>query len=68
MGKFLIYVGMVIFIFGVIVYLLETASFKIPGDIVIRKPTFTILIPLGTSIILSLILTIILNLFIRLKK
>jgi len=38
---------------------------RLPGDIVIRKGNFTFYFPLVTSIILSVILTLLLNLFFR---
>lgn len=39
---------------------------KLPGDILIKRGNFTLAFPLMTSIILSIILTIGLNLIIRL--
>ncbi|NJN43928.1 MAG: DUF2905 domain-containing protein [Anaerolineae bacterium] len=38
---------------------------KLPGDIVIQRGNFTLAIPIVTSIILSIVLTIGLNLIIR---
>lgn len=38
---------------------------KLPGDISIEKDTFHFHFPIATSLIISLILTIILNLFLR---
>lgn len=40
-------------------------GFRIPGDFVIRRGNFTLYFPLATGIILSLILTVLLNLFLR---
>ena len=38
---------------------------NLPGDIVVRKKNFTFYFPLGTSILLSIILTVLLNLLFR---
>ncbi|KKM09287.1 hypothetical protein SY88_19485 [Clostridiales bacterium PH28_bin88] len=38
---------------------------RLPGDIYYQKGNFTFFFPLATSLILSLILTIVLNLFFR---
>ncbi len=39
---------------------------RLPGDIHIQSGNFNVFIPLATSILLSVVLTILLNLFIRL--
>jgi Protein of unknown function (DUF2905) len=38
---------------------------RLPGDIVIKRDRFTLYAPIGLMILLSLILTIVLNLFLR---
>lgn len=38
---------------------------RLPGDIVIRKDNFTLYAPLGLMIVLSLVLTVVLNLISR---
>ncbi|MDI6850747.1 MAG: DUF2905 family protein [bacterium] len=68
MGKFLIQVGILFIILGLVLALVENLKFRIPGDIIIRKPNLTVFIPIGTSILLSILLTLLLNLFIGLKK
>ncbi|MEO0199226.1 MAG: DUF2905 family protein [candidate division WOR-3 bacterium] len=68
MGKFLIYIGLVLVGLGLLLYLFETTSFKIPGDIVIKKPGITIFIPIGTSILISVLLTLLLNFIFRVRK
>jgi len=65
MGRFLIIFGIVIAAVG---FLLLTAPKipwlgRLPGDILIRKKNFTLYFPLATSIVLSIILTVLLNLF-----
>ncbi|MGB9824145.1 MAG: DUF2905 family protein [Candidatus Hydrothermia bacterium] len=68
MGKILIQLGLMLIILGLILSLFESLSFRIPGDIVVRKPHVTIFIPIGTSILISILLTLILNIIFRFKK
>ncbi|HOK23258.1 MAG TPA: DUF2905 family protein [Candidatus Hydrothermia bacterium] len=68
MGKLLIKFGLLLALLGFIVYLFENTSFRIPGDMMIKKPNFTLIIPIGTCILLSLVLTVLLNLLLRFKK
>ncbi|MDH7476396.1 MAG: DUF2905 family protein [Microgenomates group bacterium] len=62
MGDYLISFGILITFFGLLLKLFQKINFFLPGDILIKKEHFTFYFPLTTSIILSLILTIILNL------
>jgi hypothetical protein len=58
LGKLLIVVGLVIAGIG----LLVSAGLplgRLPGDIVVRRDNFTFYFPLGTSILLSVVLTIV---------
>lgn len=63
-GKLLIFAGLVLFIAGILFILLpKLIPFgKLPGDILIRKKNFTFYFPIVTSILLSIVLTILLNL------
>ncbi len=67
LGKFLIGVGLFIVILGVILLLVPKIPFlgRMPGDIVVQRENFTFYFPVVTSVLLSVILTIILNLFFR---
>ena len=66
MGKILILMGIILLIFGVIIILGGKIGLgKLPGDIFIKKGNFTFFFPIVSSLIISLILTIILNLFKR---
>ena len=60
MGKFLIISGVILIVVGIIITLWPKNSFmgKLPGDIVIEKENFRLYIPITTSIIISIILTI----------
>jgi hypothetical protein len=67
LGKFLIGVGLFIVILGVILLLVPKIPFlgRMPGDIIVQRENFTFYFPVVTSVLLSVILTIILNLFFR---
>ncbi|WP_353684964.1 DUF2905 domain-containing protein [Thermodesulfovibrio sp. 3907-1M] len=60
-GKFLILVGIITAVIGLILMLAGKIPFigRLPGDIVIEKRNFVFYFPLGTSILLSIILSLI---------
>ncbi|WP_448523122.1 DUF2905 domain-containing protein [Pseudothermotoga sp.] len=60
LAKFLIFIGIVLLVTGVVLYLLGrfTPLGRLPGDIVIRRERFVFYFPIMTSIVLSLILTL----------
>lgn len=60
-GKFLIIFGFMIVILGLLLTLAGKISFigRIPGDIVIERRNFVFYFPLGTSILLSILLSLI---------
>jgi hypothetical protein len=64
MGKTLILIGLAIAGLG-LVMMLGLPLFRLPGDIYIRRGSFTFYFPLTTSIILSIILTLAFALFRR---
>ena len=64
MGRALIVVGIVIAGLGVIMTL-GVPLFRLPGDIYIRRGSFSFYFPIATSIVLSIILTLIVALFRR---
>ncbi|MGE5682417.1 MAG: DUF2905 domain-containing protein [Bacillota bacterium] len=65
LGKILILLGVVIIIIGAVLLFAGKIPFlgKLPGDIYIKKDNYTVYIPIATSILLSIILSIILWLF-----
>lgn len=63
-GLFLLMVAFFLALVGLLLIFLPKLP-RIPGDIVIKKKNVTIFIPIGTSILLSLLLTIILNLLFK---
>jgi len=65
-GKIIIIFGIVLLLIGIIFYFFDKLPlFKLPGDIIIKRKNFIIYIPIVSMIIISIILTIILNLIFR---
>jgi hypothetical protein len=66
-GKLLIVLGMVLLLAGIIFLLADKfpGVKSVPGDMVFKKKNFTFYFPLGTSILISIILTLILYLWRR---
>jgi hypothetical protein len=67
-ARFLIVVGVIIAIVGVLLLLLKNTGIpfgRLPGDIIIQRKNFTFYFPLATSILLSIILSLILYLIFR---
>ena len=70
LGKYLIIFGAIILIAGVIIAFFPKLNFfgKLPGDITIRKENFSFYLPIVTSIVISVFLTLIfwfINYFLR---
>jgi hypothetical protein len=67
LGRFLIITGIVLALVGVVFVFLDRTGVlgRLPGDIVIRRKHWTLWVPIASSILLSLILTLILNLLRR---
>lgn len=62
--------GRILLTFGVVLVLVGGAlmlfgRFQLPGDFTFRAGNVTVLVPIATSIILSIVLTIALNLLFR---
>ena len=65
-GKLLIGGAVVLLVLGVIFLLLSRFGWdRLPGDLVFRRGNLTIYAPIGLMILVSIVLTIILNLFFR---
>ncbi|MEG6585578.1 DUF2905 domain-containing protein [Dendrosporobacter sp. 1207_IL3150] len=64
-GKILIYIALVILVIGLILHFGgKFINFgRLPGDIRIERENFGFYFPIASSIILSIILTILLNIF-----
>jgi hypothetical protein len=67
-GKLLIGVGLVIVMLGVVLVLANRLTWlgRLPGDISFQTDTISCFFPIATSIVLSIIATIVLNLLFRL--
>jgi hypothetical protein len=67
-GKYIIGIGAVIIVVGLVVYFFyDRLSWfgKLPGDIRIEKENFRFYFPITTMILLSLLLTLIINIIKR---
>ncbi len=70
LGRLLIIIGIVSIIAGLVFifggkFLTNFPLGKLPGDINIKKDNFSFHFPIMTSIIISIVLTLILNIFFR---
>jgi hypothetical protein len=71
LARFLVFLGIVSLVAGGIVYVagrLGLSFGRLPGDIRLSTGNTTCVIALGTSILLSILLTLALNIFARLSK
>ena len=67
-ARILIIIGVILVLAGGGLYLVGRFNLplgRLPGDIVIRRGNFTIALPIVTSIVLSILLTIGINVLIR---
>lgn len=68
-GRIFIYVGIGLVIIGAVLLLLNRIPGlnlgRLPGDLTWEKGNVRIFIPIGTMVLVSLILTILLNIFFR---
>jgi len=64
MGKVLVLVGLIITAIGLLV-MMGVPFGRLPGDVVLRRGSFTFHFPIVTSIVLSLLLTLVLILLRR---
>lgn len=70
-GKWIVFLGAGIIVLGVLIWVGSKAGLpigKLPGDIKVQKEKFALYFPLVTSLLLSLFLTIIVNLIIWLFR
>jgi hypothetical protein len=65
-GRLLLIVALVIAVVGVVLMLAGRGVIpKLPGDIVVKRENLRFYFPVGLSIIVSVVLTVLLNLFLR---
>jgi hypothetical protein len=62
-GKFLIIAGLMLILFGVVFTLWDKIPFlgRLPGDLIFKRGNTILYIPIVTCIVLSILLTLILN-------
>lgn len=67
LGKILLIMGGVIVLFGLILVLSPHIPFlgRLPGDIAVKRENFSFYFPIATFLIISIVLTIILNIVLR---
>jgi hypothetical protein len=66
LGRILLVFGVVLLVVGAAFILAEKLGLgRLPGDIVVEKKSFRLYVPIATSIVVSLILTAILNIAFR---
>jgi hypothetical protein len=65
-GRFLLIAAALIAVVGLVLLAVGNGLIpRLPGDIAIERKNFRFYFPLGTSILISLVLTLLLNLFLR---
>ena len=67
-GKILLVAGAMLVILGIIFIVEQKIPLlgKLPGDFVIQRENFRIVLPLASSLVISIILAIVLNIVVRL--
>ncbi|OGC12067.1 hypothetical protein A3K48_06300 [candidate division WOR-1 bacterium RIFOXYA12_FULL_52_29] len=67
LGRMLIYIGIIVVLIGGFLVLSAKVPWigRLPGDIVYRRENTTVLVPITTMILASIVLTIILNIIRR---
>ncbi|HEX9822223.1 MAG TPA: DUF2905 domain-containing protein [Methylomirabilota bacterium] len=62
LGRALIVLGIVVVVLGVVLVLFDRVPWigRLPGDIHVQRGNWTFYFPLGTSILLSIVLTLVL--------
>lgn len=65
MGRMVLLLGLVIVAVGALMLVAGRIPFlgRLPGDIAVQRGNWSFYFPLATSILLSLVLTVVLNLF-----
>ncbi len=70
LGRLLIIFGIGLVVVGVVLLLANKVPFlgRLPGDIVFRRDGVTFFLPIATMIVVSLVITVVLNLFFRIFR
>jgi len=67
LGRLLILFGVVSIIAGLVLFIAPRVPWlgRLPGDVIVERERFTLYVPIVTSLVVSIVLTILLNLFFR---
>ena len=67
MGRWLIVIGIVVVVVGVVLVLGDRIPFlgRLPGDIRIERPGFVLVLPIGTMILVSVLASVVIALMNR---
>jgi len=67
LGRLLILFGVVSIVAGLVLLIAPRIPWlgHLPGDVVVQRERFTLYVPIVTSLVVSIVLTILLNLFFR---
>jgi hypothetical protein len=70
LGRLLIWLGGGLLLVGLLMIAAGriTGLGRLPGDIVIRRENVTVFLPLATMVFMSVVLTIVLNVIVRLRR
>lgn len=71
LGKIVIFVGIILTVGGLVLVLLGRTNLplgRLPGDIIYRGKNTTLYVPLATSILLSVVLSILLYVISRFRR
>lgn len=70
MAKLLMFMGAGLFIVGMLFYFGARLPWfgNLPGDVVVKRDNFTLYAPIGTMIVVSILLTILINVIGRLFR
>jgi hypothetical protein len=67
LGRALIVVGIVLLVVGLVLLYADRVPLlgRLPGDVLVKKKNFTLYFPIATALLVSLVLTLVLNLWAR---
>jgi hypothetical protein len=69
LGRIVVGVGITLAVVGALLWLAGRLGLgRLPGDVVVRRGSFTFAFPLVTSLLLSLVATILLNVWLRSRR
>ena len=68
-GRFILATGVALVLIGALLWLAGWVGLgRLPGDVVVRRGSFRFVFPLATSLLLSLVATIVLNVWLSRRR